>query len=116
METFRKLVVWQKAHELCLWVYLVTSAFPPHELFGLTSQLRRNGQSVPSNLAEGSKRPTRADRQHYNVIAEGSLEEMKYQLILARDLHYITEDQYQDGERRCQEVGRVLHAYTEKMR
>lgn len=116
METFRKLIVWQKAHVLCLWVYRATSKFPSHELFGLVSQMRRNSQSVPSNLAEGSKRPTIADRKHYNVIAEGSLEELKYQLMLARDLHYISVEQHDEGLRHCQEVGRLLHAYSEKMR
>lgn len=116
METFRKLIIWQRAHELCLWVYRTTSRFPHYELFGLTSQMRRNGQSIPSNIAEGSKRPSVTDRKHYNVIAEGSLEELKYQIILARDLQYMSDEEYEDGMHRCREVGYLLHAYTEKMK
>lgn len=115
MEKWKQLIVWQKAHELCLWTYRVTSAFPNHELFGLTSQMRRNGQSIPSNLAEGSKRPSIVDRRHYHVIAEGSLEELKYQLLLSRDLEYISNAQFDDGMARCQEVGRLLHAYNQKL-
>lgn len=114
-EKFRKLIVWQKAHELCLWTYRATATFPSHELFGLTSQMRRNGQSIPSNIAEGSKRPSVVDRRHYNVIAEGSLEELKYQIILARDLGYLTAEQHDDGMGRCQEIGRLLYRYSEKM-
>jgi four helix bundle protein len=116
MEKFRELIVWQRAHALCLWVYRATQAFPKHELFGLTSQMRRNGQSIPSNIAEGSKRRTTADWNHYNVIAEGSLEELKYQIILSRDLGYLTDAQHDDGMRLCQEVGYLLHAYAQSLK
>ncbi|WP_246589459.1 four helix bundle protein [Desertibacillus haloalkaliphilus] len=70
-----KLIVWKKAHILVLKVYDITSSFPRDEQFGLTSQLRRAAVSVPSNIVEGK--------------ARGSLEEVKYQLLLARDLKYI---------------------------
>lgn len=112
---FQKLIVWQRAHALCLWLYRVTAKFPAHEQYGLTSQLRRNAQSVPSNIVEGSKRPTVNDRKHYHVIAEGSLEEMKYQLLLARDLGYITVAEYTAGIAQCREVGYLLHALTRRI-
>jgi four helix bundle protein len=81
-------VVWQKAHALVLGVYAMTPCFPKEELFGLTSQIRRAAVSVPGNFAEGYKRRTPSDKARFFNIAQGSLEECRYYLILARDLKY----------------------------
>src|SRR6476620_3573829 len=91
--TFRDLEVWQMAHRLVLMVYKTTSAFPVDERFGLTSQMRRAGVSVPANIVEGFRRYGIQDKlRHYN-IAEGSLEELKYFFVLAADLNYALTDE-----------------------
>ena len=86
--SFEEVGVWRKAHAWVLAVYGFTALFPKHELFGLTSQLRRAAVSVPANFVEGFKKRGRADKLRFYNIAQGSLEECRYYLILARDLDY----------------------------
>jgi four helix bundle protein len=93
-EDTSKLIVWQKSHELVLKVYGITKDFPRDELFGLTSQVRRAAVSVPSNIVEGKARGSNKDFKRFLLIARGSLEETKYQLLLAKDLKYIDEVKY----------------------
>ena len=85
LEKFQDLKVWQKAHELCLNIYRLTSTFPPEEKFGLTGQMRRASVSVPANIAEGFKKRSFNDKANFYNIAQGSLEELRYYLILAAD-------------------------------
>jgi len=107
-ETFQDLIVWQKAHQLVLRVYRLTSTYPKAELFGLVSQMRRAAVSVPANIAEGFKRKGRPDKARIMNIAQGSLEELRYYFILSRDLGYLkSSDQSEDVE----EVARMLGAY-----
>ncbi|MGD1805753.1 four helix bundle protein [Dapis sp. BLCC M126] len=87
-KSFRDLIVWQKAHELVLEVYRLSSNFPKTETYGLTSQLRRASVSVPANIAEGFRKKGLADKIRFLNIAQGSLEESRYYLILANDLEY----------------------------
>ena len=105
---FQDLVVWQKAHELVLDVYRLTRSFPKEETYGLTSQLRRSAVSIAANIAEGFKKKGRNDKIRFLNIAQGSLEETRYYLILSRDLHY--------GEtaptlEKLVEVSRMLEGY-----
>ena len=86
--SFEDVEVWQKAHEWVLAVYRFSGEFPKHEMFGLRSQLRRAAVSVPANFAEGFKKTGRSDKARFYNIAQGSLEECRYYLILARDLAY----------------------------
>jgi len=86
--TFQDLVVWRKAHELVLAVYSFTAGFPKTETYGLALQMRRAAVSVPANIAEGFRRRGKADKARYMNMAEGSLEESRYYLILAKDLGY----------------------------
>lgn len=86
--TFEDLVVWQKSHAVTLTVYRTTADFPKHELYGLTAQMRRAAVSVAANIAEGFKRRSRTDKARVMNIAQGSLEELRYYFILARDLEY----------------------------
>lgn len=109
--SFRDLLVWQKAHQLVLKVYDVTKKFPKEEIYGLTNQVRRSSGSIPTNLAEGHKKRTNAHKLHYINISEGSLEETKYHLILARDLEYLTESKYLELMNDAEEVGRLLNGY-----
>ena len=84
MQRFTDLKVWQRSHALVLAIYRATMSFPADERFGITSQLRRAAVSVPSNIAEGSKRQGRLDYARFLNIAEGSLSETQYLLMLAR--------------------------------
>ncbi|HKI77739.1 MAG TPA: four helix bundle protein [Ignavibacteriaceae bacterium] len=86
---FTDLIVWDKAHKFVLQVYKDTKHFPREESFGLTSQFRRAAVSVPANIAEGFRRRGKKDKIRILNISEGSLEECKYYLILARDLNYV---------------------------
>jgi len=87
-KTFQDLVVWQKAHQFVLSAYRLSEDFPRKEVYGLTSQLRRAAVSIPANIAEGFRKRGRADKARFMNIAQGSLEECRYYLILARDLGY----------------------------
>lgn len=85
---FQDLIVWQRAHEFVLSVYNISKGFPREEIYGLTSQFRRSAISVPANVAEGFKKKGRADKVRFMNIAQGSLEECRYYLILTNDLKY----------------------------
>src|ERR1700692_3390970 len=86
--TFEDLIVWQRAHQFVLAVYRLSEHFPQQEVYGLTSQFRRAGMSVPANIAEGWRKAGRLDKLRFLNIAHGSLEECRYYLILTRDLGY----------------------------
>ena len=104
---FEDLVVWQKAHCLVLAVYRYSAAFPKAEVYGLTSQIRRAAVSVPANIAEGFKRRNRPEKVRFLNIAQGSLEEVRYFLILAADLQYGACDALKS---QLVEVARLLEA------
>lgn len=108
MSDFRDLVVWQRAHELTLNVYAATKSFPRDELFGITSQLRRSVSSVPANIAEGNGRGGRREYLQFLIIARGSLNEVRYFILLASDLGYLIPQAYGELEGRCAEVSRLL--------
>ncbi len=112
-QTFHELTVWQRAHDMVLDVYELTSEFPKQEIYSLTSQLRRSAVSVPANIAEGYKKSGRQDKVRFFNIAQGSLEETRYYLLLARDLRYANTDAIQ---RRVDEVGRLLYSYAKAIR
>ncbi len=108
-QSFQDLVVWQKAHGFVLAVYRMTAAFPKHELYGLTSQLRRAAVSVPANIAEGFRKRGKGDKARFLNTAEGSLEECRYYLILAQDLGYARTEDLREA---ADEVGRLLGGYA----
>ena len=108
-KSFEDLVVWQKAHQLVLGVYRFTESFPNKELFGLTSQLRRAAVSVSANIAEGFKKRGKADKARFLNIAQGSLEECRYYLILSTDLKY---GDSADLKLQLAEVSKLLEAYV----
>ena len=107
-KTFEDLVVWQKSHQFVLEIYGLTQAFPKFEIFGLTSQIRRAAVSVPANIAEGFKRKGKADKKRFFNISQGSLEEVRYYLILANDLGYADTKKLKTD---LDEIGRMLNAY-----
>ncbi len=112
---FHKLIVWQKAHQLVLLVYQLTEKFPRHEIFGLVSQMRRAAVSVPANTAEGYAAGSKGQFGRYLHIAQGSLAEVEYYLILALDLQYIDQFAYEQGESLRSETGYLLHRLIESL-
>jgi len=107
--SFRDLVVWQKAHEFVLAVYRFTESFPDREKYGLAHQLRRAAVSIPANIAEGFGKRSQAEKGRFLNIAEGSLEECRYYLILAHDLGYGQPDSLLNT---LEEASRLLNAYA----
>jgi four helix bundle protein len=106
--SFEDLIVWQKAHAWVLLVYRLSELFPSKENYALTSQLRRAAMSVPANVAEGFKKRGPRDKLRFFNIAQGSLEESRYFLILARDLGY---GEVREALEKLEEVSRLLEAY-----
>ena len=107
--SFRDLLVWRKAHAFVPAVYAFTAAFPRQETYGLALQMRRAAVSIPANIAEGFRRRSKAEKARYMNIAEGSLEECRYYLILAHDLGYGQTDSLTFL---LEEVSRLLNAYA----
>lgn len=93
---YKKIVAWQRAHQLTLKIYKETKAFPPEERFSLTSQLRRAAYSVPSNIVEGSGRGTKKEYLRFLYIALASLKEAEYFLLLSHDLGYLHKSDYEE--------------------
>ena len=108
-KTFQDLLVWQKAHSFVLSVYRITGVFPRHELFGLSSQFRRAAVSIAANIAEGFSKRSNADKARFFNIAQGSIEECRYYLILSKDLGYYDAS---DVNSLLLEVSKLLHAYS----
>ncbi len=108
-KSFEDLIVWQKSHALVLAVYRDSMDFPKSEMYGLRSQLRRAIVSVPANIAEGFRKRSKPDKARFLNIAQGSLEEARYYLILAKDLGYLKKD---DLKMQLTEVSRLLDSYT----
>jgi four helix bundle protein len=104
---FEDLEVWQHAHKMVLAVYRVTKEYPAEERFGLISQMRRASVAIAANCAEGFKKRGTKDKMNFYNVAQGSLEELRYYLILSKDLGY------SDGDGALREeidiVGRMLY-------
>jgi len=107
--SFQDLVVWRKAHDYVLGVYRLTGNFPKQEIFSLSLQMRNAARSVAANIAEGFRKRSKADKARFMNMAEGSLEESRYYLILTRDLGYGETQQLMSL---LEEVSRLLDAYT----
>ena len=106
---WKNLKVWQKAHELVLQIYKVTSKFPKEEIYGLTNQIRRASASVPANVVEGYSRNSTKEYIKFLFNARGSLEEVRYFLFLAKDLQYLPESEYQVLEDGYKQVSKMLN-------
>lgn len=115
MKNFRDLKVWEKAHALTLACYGATRSFPKEELFGLTSQIRRAGASIPANIAEGCGRRGNSELHRFLQISMGSANELEYHLLLSKDLGYLTEEDHTQLQRAVEEVKRMLAALIRKV-
>ena len=110
---FKNLMVWQKAHEFVLQIYGQTQSFPKDELFGLTSQFRRAAVSIPANIAEGYSRKTNKEKLRFYNIAQGSLEECRYYIILSNDLGYFKNNLLEES---ISEISKMLVTYIGKIK
>jgi four helix bundle protein len=115
VQRFTELKVWQRGHSLVLAVYRMTTGFPQNERYGLTSQLRRAALSVPTNIAEGSKRLTSQEYCRFLNIAEASLAETEYLSIVSRDLGYITPIMASKSFAEVSELSRMLRGLRTKV-
>jgi len=112
-KTFQDLVVWQKAHDATLLVYKLTREFPSDEKYGLTNQFRRASVSISANIAEGFIKKSDLEKIRFLNISQGSLEECKYYIILAKDLDYGEDKNLNDL---YVEVGKMLNAFITKLK
>lgn len=115
MRDFRKLKVWEKAHELSLAIYRATSTFPGQESFGLTSQLRRAAVSVPANITEGCGRSGEPELARFLRIALGSASELEYHIILSTDLDYFSKSSSHHLIKQVTDVKRMLTSLIQKL-
>lgn len=111
---YQKLIVWQEAHKLCLWIYDLTKSFPAEERFRLTDQVCRASASVPTNITEGCTRGSQKDRKRFYMMASSSLEEVHYELFLARDLGYMSSDEFAVAEDKIMRISYMLYKMQAK--
>jgi len=114
-EGFKQLNVWQKAYELTLEIYKITTAFPKNEMYGLTSQLRRAAASVPANIAEGYERNHRKEYLQFLHIAKGSLGEIETFLLLSNDLKYLSKDEFIAIDEKRKVTARLLKGLVKSL-
>lgn len=111
IQRFEDIIAWRKSHQLVLNIYEITKNFPREEAYALTQQMRRCSISVPANIAEGFKRRTKNDSLHFYNISEASLEELKYYLILSKDLKYINEGKFNSIYCFIEEVSKIINGW-----
>jgi len=116
MQSFRSLRVWEKAHRLTLDIYSSSKLFPREEMYGLTSQMRRASASIGMNIAEGCCRKGNVEMARFLQMAMGSASELEYQLLLAHDLDYLQDLEYEKLSAQAVEVKRMLSSLTQKVK
>lgn len=94
IKSFTDLNAWQEGHRLVLAIYQLVKVFPSDEQFGLKSQMQRAAVSITSNIAEGFSRDSYADKKHFYIMAHGSLTEIQNQLLIAKDVGYISSEKF----------------------
>lgn len=112
---YKDLKVWQKSLELAVFAYDITQKFPQDERFGIISQIRRSAVSIPSNIAEGSKRGTPKDFKQFLRIALGSGAELETQFEISRRLGFLGENEYNDVSIRLEEIMKMLTVFISRI-
>ena len=116
VKDFRDLQVWRKGHELVLAVYGATAGFPRHEVYGLTSQMRRSCASIPANIAEDCGRDGDAELARFLKMAAGSASELEYHLLLARDLDLLTPKEHSRLAAEVEGIKRMLTTFVKRLK
>lgn len=116
LKGYRELEVWNRAHAVVLQVYNLTNPFPRSEQFGIVSQLRRAAYSIPANIAEGFGRRSTRELLQFLAVANGSLEELRYFLLLSRDLRYLSTVNFDNLEKDIKAVAQMLEALARSLR
>ena len=115
MKTFFDLFAWQKAHEFVLMVYKATENFPDYEKFGLRSQFTRAAVSIAANIAEGFGKIGKADKLRFFNIAQGSIDECRYYVLLVKDLNYVSPDDYNKLCGLIKDTSKLLTLYINRI-
>ena len=115
-KSFREVIAWQKAHAFVLAFYKTKPMFPDDEKFALVPQFQRAAVSIAANIAEGYKKVSKADKLRFFNIAQGSLEECRYYIILSHDVGYYTQDVANDMWAKIEEAAITLHSYIEAIK
>ena len=110
-KSFKEIMAWQKAHAFVIKIYKTTKTFPDWERYGRSSQFQRAAVSITANIAEGYKRLGTADKLHFMNIAQGSLEECRYYILLAKDVGYINLHTHDVLNNDIEEVSKLLNGY-----
>ena len=116
MKDFKTQAIWQRSHKLTLDIYRATQNFPKEEMYGLTSQIRRAVSSIPTNIAEGCGRRTNAELSNFLNIASGSALEVECEIILAREVGYITKEQCELWTNEIGAIRSMIAAYMKKLK
>ncbi|NCO88853.1 four helix bundle protein [Candidatus Roizmanbacteria bacterium CG2_30_33_16] len=116
IKSFRDLYVWQKAHLLALNIYKIVNEFPKSELYGLSSQLKRAVISVTSNIAEGFARRSKKEKIQFYFISLGSITEIENQLILAKDLRYLSEKIFDELFIQSDEIAKMINGLIKSIK
>jgi four helix bundle protein len=114
IQSFTDLIVWQEGHKLVLLIYKITGKFPKRETFSLISQMRRSSSSITSNIAEGFGRQTYKEKVHFYYQAQGSLTELKDQLLIARDISYLTKSSFNKCLDQANKTHKLLQGLIKK--
>ena len=109
IKSFTDLNAWKEGHKLVLMIYNITKTFPKEEIFGLTSQIRRCAVSITSNIAEGFSRQSYKEKLQFYSISLGSTTELQNQLLIAKDINYITKEQFQDIAEQSVKVHKITN-------
>ncbi len=115
MQDYKKLEEWKKAHRLTVDIYEATRDFPKQEFYGLTSQIRRAGISIPSNIAEGCGRGGNSELGQFLRISLGSANELEYQLLLAYDLNLLNANTHKNLDKQTNEIKGMLISLIQKV-
>ncbi len=115
MRNYKNYIVWEKGHKLTLDIYQIVANYPKEELFSLVSQMKRSSSSIPTNIAEGCGRKSEKDFCRFLYIAFGSANELEYQIILSRDLNFITGEEVDVLLFQVEEIKKMLNSLIQKL-
>lgn len=116
MRTFKNLKIWSRSVDLSTQIYKVTKTFPKDEKFGLVSQMRRASVSVASNIAEGAGRSSDLEFKRFLEIAYGSLYELQTQLIISKNLEFVSEDESNTLEAEIDELQKMIYSFSKRFK